>query len=114
MGRGARPPPARLPAQLAEDGWDGIGLEARADARVVARECLEEPDRPDLDEVVEWLAGVRVAARELPYERHVAVDQLRPRAFVAATTPAVEEGGLGVGAVLGRVHGDRRAAHQRD
>src|SRR5205085_251706 len=46
---------------------------------VEAVDRLDEPDRADLDEVLELLAAIRVAAGERTDERHVLLDQLFTR-----------------------------------
>jgi hypothetical protein len=43
--------------------------------RVEALDRLQQPERGDLDQVVERLAGTLVAARELPRERQEALDE---------------------------------------
>ena len=45
---------------------------------VEAVDRLDQPDRADLDEVLELLAAVRVAPGERADERHVLLDQLLP------------------------------------
>src|SRR5204862_5230915 len=57
-------------------------LDAAVDVETVDR--LDQPDRADLDEILELLAAVGVAARERAHERHVALDQLLPGRDVAA------------------------------
>src|SRR5437016_14469676 len=74
-------------------------LHATVDVEPVDR--LDEPDRADLDEVLELLAAVRVAARQRPHERHVLLDQLLARGEVAVLVVAPEERLV---ALLGRSH----------
>src|SRR5204862_6233395 len=101
---------AEVSAQLAEDRRHGVSLERRADLRVVARQRVQKADRSDLHQIVERLAGVRVAACKAAHQRQVAVDELGVRALVAAATPTLEDDGLGLDLNVGRVHGWTRAA----
>ena len=79
---------AEVAPQLAEDRRHGVGREREPALRVPAVDGLDEADGGDLDQVVERLAGAPVAQRERAGERHVALDQLLARAFVAALDAA--------------------------
>src|SRR4029453_6891432 len=59
---------------------------------VEAVDRLDQPDRADLDEILELLAAVRVAPRERAHERHVLLDQLLPRLEVAVLVVAAQQG----------------------
>ena len=60
----------------------GRARSAEFAARELAPACwikaidrLDDPDRPDLHEVIEWLSPVRVPARKRANERHVVEDE---------------------------------------
>ena len=67
---------AEVAAQLPEDGRHGVAREREAAAGFPAVDRLDQPDRRDLDQVVERLGGAAVAQREAAGERHVPLDQL--------------------------------------
>ena len=102
------PPPARLDppqpaAQLFQPARNAHGRRAvaqvtldlpadrrrsEADEVVPARrvepvDCVDQPDRADLREIVRLLAAVRVAAGERPHQRKVELDQAFARVGVA-------------------------------
>src|ERR1051325_8033127 len=52
---------------------------------------LDQPDRADLDEILELLATVRIPARKRPHERHVLLDQLLARLDVSLLVVAAQE-----------------------
>ena len=62
----------------------------------VAVDRLQQPERGDLEEVLEGLGGAAVAAREAARERHVAGHELLAGGLVAVALPALEQArGLG-------------------
>ena len=63
--------------QLADDGRDGVGREI-ATLGVEAVERVDEPDRADLDEVVQGLGPARIASGERPHEAEVLGHELLP------------------------------------
>ena len=63
---------------------------------VEAVDRLDQPDRADLDEIVELLAAVRVAPRERANERHVLLDQLLARRQVALLVVAAQQDLVGL------------------
>src|SRR5918996_3120364 len=82
---------AEVALDLADDVRRGVGGELDAALDVEAVDRLDEPDRADLDEVLELLAAVRVAPRQRPHERHVLLDQLLARSEVQVLVVAAEE-----------------------
>ena len=75
---------AEVALELAEDGRDGEARERGLAARVEAVDRLQQPERGDLDQVVERLAAALVAAGELARERQEALHELLARELVAA------------------------------
>ena len=99
---------AEVALELAEDGRHREAGELGAATGLEAVDRLDEPDAGDLDEVVERLLAVAVAAGELACEREVALDQLvaQPR---VARVPVLGEQLRLVGGV-GRARRKSRAA----
>src|SRR5438093_764889 len=64
-------------------------LDTPVDVETVDR--LDQPDRADLDEVIELLASIRVPPRERTDERHVPLDQLLARLQVAILVVAAKQ-----------------------
>src|SRR5262245_5043289 len=79
----ARRAVAQVPLDLARDGRGGEALKLASALRVEAVDGLDEPDAADLDEVLEALTAVRVAARERTDEGQLELDQSLPRTQVA-------------------------------
>ena len=82
---------AEVALELAEDRRDGERGERGLARRVEAVDRLEQPERGDLDQVVERLAAALVAARELARERQEALDELLARRLVALVVVALEQ-----------------------
>ena len=76
--------------QLADDGRDGVGREL-ATLGIEAVERLDEPDRADLDEVVQGLRPARIASGKRPHETQVLEHELFPCPFVAMLEPCDQE-----------------------
>ena len=70
---------AEVPPDLADDRRHGVARELDAAVDVEPVDGLDQPERADLDEVLERLAATRVAVRERPHERHE-LDERRSRA----------------------------------
>ena len=68
---------------------DSYELDAAVDVEAVDR--LDQPDRADLDEVLELLAAVAVAPRQRAHEREVLLDELLARCEVALLVIAPQE-----------------------
>src|SRR5205085_2614749 len=87
---------AEVPLDLADDVRRCVRrqLDTADDVEPVGR--LDEPDRADLDEILELLAAVRVAPRERAHERHVLLDQLLARLQVALLVITAEESLVGL------------------
>jgi hypothetical protein len=60
---------------LAGDGWARERGEVDAAGGVEAVDCLDQTDRPDLDQVVELRPLAHEAARDRPHEWEVVEDQ---------------------------------------
>src|SRR5205814_3908686 len=82
---------AEVTLDLADDVRRRIGRELDAAAEVEAVDRLDQPDRADLDEILELLAAVGVATRERSNQRHVLLDQLLARCEVALLVVAAQE-----------------------
>ncbi len=67
---------------LSDDVRRRVGRQLHATLEVEAVDRLDQPDRADLNEILELLAAVRIAARERAHERHVLLDQLLARGEV--------------------------------
>ena len=80
-----------MPLDLADDVRRRVRRELDAAVEVEAVDRLDQPDRADLDEVVELLAAVRVTPRERAHERHVLLDQLLARLKVAFLVVAAQQ-----------------------
>ena len=74
---------AEVALDLADDRRHGVRLERHAAVEVEAVDRLDQPDRADLDQVVERFALAGIAAGDRPHERHVLFDQLVARPLVA-------------------------------
>src|SRR6202035_4274302 len=99
---------AEVAAHLAEDRRHGERRERVAPARVVAVKRLQEPERGDLEQVLERLRGTSVAAREAACERHGALHQGFAGCDVPVALPANEQPARILGAV-----GDSRRCRLR-
>src|SRR5215210_1892362 len=82
---------AEMALDLADDVRRRIGRELDAAVDVETVDRLDQADRADLDEVLELLAAIGVAAGEGAHERHVLLDQLRAGREVALLVVAAEE-----------------------
>src|SRR6476661_4084641 len=83
---------AEVALDLPADVRRRIRREREAAVDVETIERLDQPDRTDLDEVIELLAAVGITARERTNERHVPLDQLFARLQVAAfVVPAQQD-----------------------
>src|SRR4029078_5124131 len=69
----------------------GVGGQLDAALEVEAVDRLDQPDRADLDEILELLAAVRVATREGAHEGHVLLDQLLACLQVAVLVVAAQQ-----------------------
>ncbi len=74
---------AEVALDLADDRRHGVRLERHPAVEVEAVDRLDQPDRADLDQVVEWFALAGIATGDRPHERHVLFDQLVARPLVA-------------------------------
>ncbi len=86
--------PALVPEvalDLAEHRGHRVAGEAVAAVRVVAVDRLDQADAGNLDEVLERLAGVAVAGRELARERHEAHHELVARVEIPVAVIARKE-----------------------
>ena len=68
-----------MPLDLADDVRRRVRRQLDAPVDVEAVDRLDEADAPDLDEILELLAAVGVAARQRADERQVLLDQLLAR-----------------------------------
>src|SRR5579864_1651873 len=82
---------AEVTLDLADDVRRRIRRQLDASLEIEPVDRLDQPDRADLDEILELLAAVRVAARERPHERHVLLDQLLARMQVALFVVLAQE-----------------------
>src|SRR3954468_6283078 len=82
---------AEVPFDLADDVRRRVRRQLDAAVEIEAVDRLDQPDRADLNEILELLAAVRVPPRERAYERHVLLDQLLARGDVALLVIAPEE-----------------------
>jgi hypothetical protein len=85
---------AEVALQLAEDARDREARERGAPGRVVAVDSLDQPDARDLQQVVERLAGARVADGQPACERQAPPDQLVAGGEVPALAVALEQARL--------------------
>ena len=81
----------KVTLELAEDGGDGERGERRLARGVEALDGLQQPERGDLDQVVERLAGALVAARKLARERQEALDQRLAGRGIGLAVVALEQ-----------------------
>lgn len=65
---------AKMPADLALHAHRGIGRELALPPALATVDSRDQGHVPDLDEIVEWLAATREAARDRAYERKVSLD----------------------------------------
>jgi len=65
--------------QLTDDRRDGVCAEVVPAPGVEPVDCLDQPDRAGLDEVIGLLGGTREATGERTNERQVPLDRLVPR-----------------------------------
>jgi hypothetical protein len=82
---------AEVALELAEHRRHRVGGERGLPRRVEAVDRLDQPERGDLHEVVEWLVGAPVAPRHAAGERQEARDELLARGLVAVAVIADEE-----------------------
>src|SRR5262249_31118163 len=82
---------AEMALDLADDVRRRVRRELDAAREVEAVDRLDQPDRPDLHEVVQLLAAIGVAPRERADERHVLLDQLLAGLQVALLVVATQE-----------------------
>src|SRR5581483_2888177 len=82
---------AEMPLDLADDRRHGVRPEEDPSLEVEPVDRLDQPDRRDLDEVVELLAAARVPARDRPRERQVHLDELVARALVSPLVIRAEQ-----------------------
>jgi hypothetical protein len=66
----------KVPLDLAEDGRGGVGGELHAAVGVETVGGLDQPDHPDLHQILQWFATAAVLARDVVHQRHVQQDQL--------------------------------------
>src|SRR5450631_1415056 len=91
---------AEIALELAQDRWDGEGGERQAAAGVEAVDRLDQAEGRDLDQVLERLAGVAVAAGEALGQREVLRRQLVASARILTLLPAGEKLGIVRAALL--------------
>ena len=89
---------AEVPLELTEDGRHGERRERGLAGGIEAVDGLQQSERSDLDEVVELLAAVLVAARQLAGEREEAIDQRLSRGRIAVLVQAHEQPAVLAGA----------------
>src|SRR5438046_3392447 len=92
-----RPAPVgEMPLDASDDVRRRVGgqLDAAVDVESVDR--LDQPNRPDLDEVVELLAAIGVSSRERTHERHVPLDQLFACLQIAVLVVAAQQNLVGL------------------
>ena len=82
---------AEVALELAEDRRDGERRERRLALGVEAIDRLEQPERRDLDQVVELLAAALVAPCELACERQEALHELLARGRVVLAVVADQQ-----------------------
>src|SRR5438309_10967517 len=80
-----------MPLDLADDVRRRVRRQLDPAVDVEAVDRLDQADCADLDEILELLAAVRVAARERPHERHVLLDQLLPRREIPVLVVAPQQ-----------------------
>jgi hypothetical protein len=82
---------AEMPLDLAVDGRDRERCEINTAVELESVDCVDEPDRADLDEILELLPAAHVAAGQLPYEWEVLPDQAVAGRGVPALVIRVEQ-----------------------
>jgi hypothetical protein len=82
--------------ELAEDRRDGEGRERRLTRRIEAVDRLQEPERGDLDEIVEVLATALIATGELAGERQEALHERLAGRLIAGVR-ALQQEPIGTG-----------------
>src|SRR5437868_308108 len=85
-----------MPLDLADDVRRRVGRQLDAAVEVEPVDRLDQPDRADLDEILELLAAIRVAPRQRAHERHVLLDQLLARLEIAVLVVAAQENLVGL------------------
>ena len=99
---------AEVALELAEHRRHRVGGERRLARGVEAVDRLDQPERRDLDQIVERLVGAPVAARHPAREREQARDELLARGLVAVAVVAEQQPPVLLrprdAAVLGRRH----------
>src|SRR5206468_1513613 len=80
-------PVAQVAPDLARHGESGVGAEVDAVARVEAIDRLDQPDRANLNQVLERLARASESSRDRFDERQMSCDQLL--AGLVASSPHV-------------------------
>jgi hypothetical protein len=73
-----------VPLDLAVDRGNREGRKINTPVELESVDRVDQPDRADLDKVLELLAPADVAPRQLPHEWEVLSDQSVPRRRVAA------------------------------
>jgi len=66
---------AQVSLHLPEDVRHGEGSQRHPASRLVPVDCLDQADRPDLNEILQLLSAVRVTPRERLDERQLLLDQ---------------------------------------
>src|SRR5439155_17029293 len=84
-------PVTEMALELAQDRRDGVAGEGDVAIGVEAVDRLDEPERRDLEEVLERLLGALVAARELARQQQEALDERLARRGVAVALVAQEQ-----------------------
>src|SRR5581483_365442 len=82
---------AEVPLDLADDVRRRVGGQLDPPLEVEAVDRLDQPDRADLDQVVELLAAVGVPPGERAHERHVPLDQLLAGGEIALLVVGAKE-----------------------
>ena len=74
---------AQVPPDLTLDTGRDVGGELLRALRVTAVDGADQPDGPDLNEILEALAPAREAAGNVPDERQVLFDQAAPHGCIS-------------------------------
>src|SRR5205814_2126874 len=85
-----------VPLDLADDVRGRVRRQLDAAVEIEAVDRLDQPDRADLDQILELLPAIRVPTRERAHERHVLLDQLLARLEVALLVIAAQEDLVGI------------------
>ena len=80
-----------MPLDLADDVRRGVRRELDTAVEIEPVDRLDQPDRADLNEILELLASVRISSGERTNERHVLLDQLLARLEVARLVVAPKQ-----------------------